>query len=77
VWLLGYEGAHVNTAAGGTAREQKLWQMHDDQVSLNAALQAEVLQLKAQQKEPAEEAPASVELELAEVKAALLAAELF
>jgi hypothetical protein len=53
-----------------------LLQLHDEQVGLNAALQAELLKLKAQQKEPAEEAPASKwEKELAEVTAALLAAE--
>jgi hypothetical protein len=61
----------ARATAGGTAREQELSQMHGEQVGLNAALQAEVLQLKAQQKEPAEEAPASAELELAEAKAAL------
>jgi hypothetical protein len=74
----------ARAAAGGTAREQKLLQLHDEQAFRNAALQTELLQLKEaealRQKEPASEAPASeaptsAEVELAEVKAALLAAE--
>jgi hypothetical protein len=65
----------ARAAAGGTAREQKLLQLHGDQAFLNAALQTGLLQLKKAQKEPAEEAPVSAEVELAELKAALLAAE--
>jgi hypothetical protein len=33
----------ARAAAGGTAREQKLLQLHDEQVGLNAASQAELL----------------------------------
>jgi hypothetical protein len=36
----------ARAAAGGTAREQKLLQLHDDQVFLNATLQTGLLQLK-------------------------------
>ena len=51
----------------------------NEQAFFNATLQTELLQLKEaealRQKEPAEEAPASAEVELADMKAALLAAE--